>query len=66
MATITLNIPDINRVITGLCGAVGLDPTAANAKQVVTNFIVNTIKDQEKQVAFLAAITTLPADPIIT
>ena len=57
MATITLTIPnsDVDRVVTALCAAGNVDPTPANAKDVVRDMIRRTVANVEYAAAVAAA-----------
>ena len=50
MANITLNIPDnlVGRIVNGLCAAVNLPPTNANAKLALISLIKQTLVQVEQ------------------
>jgi hypothetical protein len=70
MATLTITIPDdqLLRVETALCTVNGVAVSAANAKQIVVNYIRQTVIGYETDQNTRAAVAALtpPADPGLT
>jgi hypothetical protein len=71
MATMTITIDDtqVPRVIEALCVRAGVAPAnAANARQVIRDWVKRTTLEYEKERAMRDAIAALPApvDPAVT